>query len=87
MAKYINDKNINGIQLTKKEYVTMKETETITAEYTALPRITDPEIIRIARERERNPTLLSGKDRVYALYQMMGMEITYDEIFPELDEN
>ena len=62
----------------------MNESDIETAEYTAL-RIVDPEIIRLARERERDPTLLSGKDRIYALYQMMGMEINYDEIFPELD--
>ncbi|MBR6024095.1 MAG: hypothetical protein IK044_03915 [Methanobrevibacter sp.] len=84
LSKYINDKNINGIRLTKTEYVNMNESDIETAEYTAL-RIVDPEIIRLARERERDPTLLSGKDRIYALYQMMGMEINYDEIFPELD--
>lgn len=55
------------------------------AEYTAFKRITDPEAIRLARERERNPTIMSGKDTIYAFYQMMGMEIDYDEIFSELD--
>lgn len=54
------------------------------AEYGGRKRITDPEAIRLARERERDPNILSGKDRVYVLYQMMGMEIGYDEIFAEL---
>ncbi len=63
----------------------MKENDIQTAEYTAFKRTIDPEIIRLARERERDPTLLSGKDRIHTLYEMMGMEIDYDEIFPELD--
>ena len=86
ISKYINDKNIKGIQLTKKEYVNMEELGIETAEYTAFRKDMDTAIIRLARERERNPTLLSGKDRIYAAYKMMGMEIDYDEIFPELDE-
>ena len=45
-----------------------------------------PEAIKVARERERDPNILSGKDRVYALYQILGMEIDYDDIFPELDD-
>ena len=64
----------------------MKESEIETAEYTAIKYDLDPELIRLAREREEDPTLLSGKDRIYAVYQMMGMEIEYDEIFSELDE-
>lgn len=53
------------------------------AEYNCRKRITDPEEIRLARERERDPNILSGKDRIYALYKMMEMEIEYDEIFAD----
>lgn len=84
LSNYINNKNIKGIQLTKKDYVKMNNSNIETAEYTSLRRDIDPEAIRLARERERDPDLLSGKDRIYALYKMMGMEIDYDEIFPEL---
>ncbi len=32
------------------------------------------------REQAKDPNRLHGKDAVYALYQMMGMEIDYDSI-------
>lgn len=88
LSKYINDKNINGIQLTKKRYVNMKtKPNTQVSEYGCLKKdIINAETIRLARERERDPNILSGKDRVYVLYQMVGMEIDYDDIFPELDD-
>ena len=54
-----------------------------TAEYYCREKITDPHAFRLALERERNPNILSGKDRVYALYQMMGMKIDYGEIFAD----
>ena len=54
-----------------------------TAEYNCRKLITDPEAIRIAREREAGPNILSGKDRVYALYKMLGMDVEYDEIFAD----
>ena len=34
-----------------------------------------------ADERNADPNILTGKDAVYALYQLMGMEISYDDIF------
>ena len=81
LLKYINNKNITDIQLTKKEYVSM-EFNSI-AQYNCRKWITDPEEIRLAREREQDPNILSGKDRIYAFYKMMGMEIDYDEIFAD----
>ena len=51
------------------------------AEYGGRRIITDPEFYRIAAEMERDPNVLSGRDGVYALYKMMGMDIEYDEIF------
>ncbi|MBQ6098319.1 MAG: hypothetical protein IJL02_00465 [Methanobrevibacter sp.] len=53
------------------------------AEYNCLKKIYDPEVFRKSDERNANPNILSGKDAVFALYQLMGMEIDYDEIFPE----
>ena len=47
--------------------------------------IINPESIKLARERERNPAILSGKDRIYAFYKLVGMDIEYDEIFSEFD--
>lgn len=54
-----------------------------TASYHCRKRVTDPEEIRLACERQADPNILSGKDKVYAFYQMMGMDIDYDEIFSE----
>lgn len=51
------------------------------AQYNCLKRIYDPEEFRKADERNANPNILTGKDAIYALYQLMGMEIEYDDIF------
>ena len=32
------------------------------------------------REQAKDPNKLHGKDAVYALYQIMGMEINYEDI-------
>lgn len=86
LLKYINDKNINDIQLTKTEYVNMKtRLNNRTIGFNCRKWITDPEAIRLARERENDPTILSGRDKIYAFYMMMGMEIEYDEIFSGWD--
>lgn len=80
--KYINNKNIKDIQLIKKEYITMSD-NLKTIEFGHFKRVTDPEEIRLARERELDPNVLSGKDRIYAIYKTMGMEIDYDDIFAD----
>ena len=82
LLKFINDKNITNIQLSKKEYVPM-DVDLKTASYHCRRCVNDPEEIRLAREREADPNILSGKDKVFALYQLMGMEIDYDEIFAD----
>lgn len=81
LLKYINDKNINGIQLTKKEYGTMN-TNLKTAEYNCMSRPTHEQIVA-ARQRALDPTILSGKDKLYALYKIIGMDVDYDSIFAE----
>lgn len=48
-----------------------------------LKRYGGPEEFRKADERNADPNMLTGKDAVYALYQLMGMEIEYDEIFAD----
>ncbi len=86
LLKYINDKNINDIQLTKKRYVNMKtELNNHVAEYACRTKMITPETIKLAREMERDPTILSARDRIYAFYKLVGMDIEYDEIFSEFD--
>ena len=80
LSKFINDKNIDDIQLIKKEYISMDNLEA--AEYCCRRRPTELEIC-LARQREADPNILSGKDRIFALYKMLGMEIDYDEIFAD----
>lgn len=51
------------------------------AEYNCLKKVNDPEEIKKAKERISNPNMLTGKDAVFALYQLIGMEVDHDEIF------
>lgn len=81
LLNYINNKNINDIQLSKKEYISM-DNNTNTAEYHC-KKLPSLEEIELARKRQEDPNVLSGKDKVYAWYKMMGMEIDYDEIFAD----
>ena len=83
LCMVINYQNIfiKDIQLSKKGYSTMTNNSKGSAEFSSFKRITDPEEIRLSRKREKDPNILSGKDLVYAFYQMMGIEIDYDEIF------
>ena len=82
LLKYINNKNIKDIQLTKLEYVTMTNDSKIT-EYNCRKRITNPKVIAFAREFENNPFTPTGKDIMYNFFKSIGMEIDYDEIFKD----
>lgn len=53
LLKYINNKNINDIQLTKVRYVNM--TNSKIAMYQCRKRITDSKVIEFARDFENNP--------------------------------
>ena len=82
LSKYINNKNINDIQLIKKEYDTMV-INSKTATYNCRRRITDPEVIKFARDFENNPFTPTGRDIMYAFYKSVGMDVSYDEIFAD----
>ncbi len=82
LLKYINNKNINDIQLSRKEYSTMTTlSKSNQAEYNCRKRITDPMELKKIDDRINNPYILTGKDRAYAFYQLMGVDVEYDEIF------
>ncbi len=81
LLKYINDKIIYDIQLTKKEYVTM-DTNLNSATYNCMKRPTHEEI-ELARKRVADPAILTGKDGLYAFYKMLGFDVEYDEIFAD----
>lgn len=82
LLNYINNKNLNDIQLQKKEY-TIMDTNLKTAEYTSLKRITSPDAIKLAREFEKCPFTPTAKEILYNYYQSIGVEIDYDEIFSD----
>ena len=54
LSKYINDKNINGIQITKKEYTMNLKNENI-AEYDQFNKL-DAETIEILRKKDFDVT-------------------------------
>jgi len=81
LLKYINKKNINDIQLMKKEYVAMS-INLNTAEYHCKRRPTHEEI-ELARKRVADPNILTGKDKLYAMYKMIGVDVDYDRIFED----
>ena len=81
LLNYINNKNINDIQLTKLEYVKMNNEKT--AVYQCRERITNPEVLKFARDFENCPYTPSAKDMMYAFYQSIGVDIEYDEIFAD----
>ena len=81
LLKYINDKNIKDIQLTKKEYGAMENNLNV-AEYRCRRRPTHEEI-ELARKRVADPNILTGDDRLYAIFKMAGIDVDYDEIIAD----
>ena len=53
------------------------------AEYSCKKRITDPEIFKEAQERMDDSNIITGKEGVYCLFEMMGIPIEWDEIFAD----
>ena len=54
-----------------------------TAVYQCRERITNPEVLKFARDFENCPYTPSAKDMMYAFYQSIGVDIEYDEIFAD----
>lgn len=53
------------------------------AEYDCKKRITDPEVFKKAKERMNDNNIITGKEGVYHLFNMMGIPIKWDDIFSE----
>ncbi len=70
LLNYINGKNINDVELNRLRYVNMNNSKT--AIYDSKKRITNPEVIKFARDFECNPFTPNAKDMMYAFYQRMG---------------
>ncbi|WP_407424802.1 hypothetical protein [Methanobrevibacter sp.] len=52
----------------------------ISAEFNCKKKIRDPLEIQKVIKRANDPNRLHWKDAVYALFHIMGVDITYDEI-------
>ena len=52
------------------------------AEYRCRRRPTHEEI-ELARKRVADPNILTGRDKLYAIFKMAGIDIEYDEIFAD----
>ena len=62
LSKFINDKNINGIQLTKKEYVSMNNnSKKGIAEFEHFESTSNPDDYKLVREFLDNPDLEENK--------------------------
>ena len=81
LLKYVNGKMIENVELSRKEYDNMYKNSS--AKYNCRKWITDPEAIRLARERENNPNILSGKELSQAFFDMMGYDVDVDELFED----
>jgi hypothetical protein len=57
------------------------DTYSKTAIYSGRKGITDPEVIKFAKEFEKNPSTPTGRDIMYNFYKHIGMDVEYDEIF------
>ncbi len=80
LLKYINDKNINGIQLTKKGVLAMTiNLENYFSEFETFKKISNPKEYEKVKEDINNPYILTGIDRLCVFYELMGLE--FDEDF------
>ena len=52
------------------------------AEYRCRRRPTHEEI-ELARKRVADPNILTGRDKLYAIFKMAGIDVEYDEIFAD----
>ena len=85
LLKYINNKIINDIQLTKKEYVDMvNNSESCVAEFEDFKHISDPEDYRLVSEFLDNPDSEINKQRITDFFAKMNVEIDADALAKEM---
>ena len=81
LLKYINNKNINDIQLTKKEYVDMtNNSESCVAEFEDFKHISDPEDYELVSDFLDNPDSEINKQRITDFFAKMNVEIDADAL-------
>lgn len=81
LLNYINDKSINDIQLTKKEYVDMtNNSKSYVAEFEDFKHISDPEDYKLVSEFLDNPDSEINKQRIRDFFAKMNVEINADAL-------
>ena len=81
LSKFINDKNIKGIQLTKKEYVSMTNiSKKGIAEFEHFESISNPDDYKLVREFLDNPDLEENKQKITDFFAKMNVEIDVDDL-------
>lgn len=62
----------------------------MSVDYGCMKKITDPELIRKIRLLDSNPNIKSRKDRFFAFYEILGIDIewddNYDYLFDEMEK-
>lgn len=81
LSKFINNKNINDIQLIKKEYDSMNNnSEKDIFEFEHFKRITDPDDLKLVRAFVKNPQLKANKTGITEFFAKMNIKINADEL-------
>ena len=81
LLKYISNKNINDIELTKKEYVDMtNNSESCVAEFEDFKHISNPEDYKLVNEFLDNPDSEINKQRITDFFAKMNVEIDADAL-------
>ena len=87
LSNYINDKNINGIQLTKREYVVMTaNSKKGIAEFEHFESISDPEDYKLVCEFLDNPDSEENKQGITDFFAKMNVEIDADDLANSIPE-
>ena len=85
LLNYINNKNINDIQLTKKEYIDMtNNSKSCTAEFEDFKHISDPKDYELVNEFLDNPDSEINKQRITDFFAKMNVEIDADALAKSL---
>lgn len=81
LSRFINHKNINDIQLTKKEYFTMNNnSESDIFEFEHFKRISNPDDLKLVHAFVKNPHLKANKAGITKFFAKMNIEINADEL-------
>ena len=81
LLKYINNQNINDIQLTKKEYVDMtNNSESCVAEFEDFKYVSDQEDYELVSDFLDNPDSEINKQRITDFFAKMNVEIDADAL-------